>query len=61
MSNAITAAADTSSDIDWDMFKTPAAPVTRSLRGTGVKGTVRDDRLVADRDNKMALKPRRRG
>lgn len=34
--------------------------ITRDLRGTGPRGTVRDDRLVADRDNKMAIKPRRK-
>lgn len=60
MSIAITAAAETDS-IDWDnMFPTPAPLQTRSLQGTGVKGIVRDDRLVADRDNAMARKPRRK-
>lgn len=60
MSNAITAAAETDS-IDWDnMFPTPVLPARRDLTGTGPKGTTRDDRLVADADNRMATRPRKR-
>ena len=66
MSNAINPAANDSSpavqELDFDMFQAPASLPTRSLRGTGPKGTVRDDALVADADNRRAARgPRRRG
>ena len=65
MSNAINPAANDSSpavqELDFDMFQTPAALAPRSLRGTGPKGTVRDDALVADADSRRAARgPRRR-
>ena len=65
MSNAINPAANDSSpadlELDFDMFQTPASLPGRSLRGTGPKGTVRDDALVADADNRRAARgPRRR-
>jgi hypothetical protein len=56
MSNATPA-----DDFEIPSFELPARVFeTRDLQGTGPRGTVRDDRLVADRDNKMALKPRRK-
>jgi hypothetical protein len=60
--NGMSTARDTSETIDWDMFKTPAAiePQPRSLRGTGVDGLVRDDRLVAEQDNHLVIYPRRK-
>ena len=66
MSNAVNPAANDSSpavqELDFDMFPTPAILPGRSLRGTGPKGTVRDDALVADADNRRAARgPRRRG
>lgn len=65
MSNAINPAANDSTpaaqELDFDMFQAPELP-GRSLRGTGPKGTVRDDALVADADNRRAARgPRRRG
>lgn len=44
------------------VFETPASFPVRSLRGTGPRGLVRDDRLVADADNRRAARaPRKRG
>jgi hypothetical protein len=63
MSNAINPAANDSTpaveELDFDMFKSPEPTPTRSLRGTGPRGVVRDDRLVADADNRAARRSRR--
>lgn len=47
---------------DFDMFAAPVAfPESHSLRGTGPRGLVRDDRKVADADNaRINRGPRRR-
>jgi hypothetical protein len=62
MSNAINPAAETPDDFEIPVFETPASFPVRSLRGTGPRGLVRDDRLVADADNRRAARaPRKRG
>jgi len=51
-----------SETFDFDMFAAPVVyPERETLRGTGPRGLVRDDRLVADADNARVNRgPRRK-